>query len=567
MFSIDASSKIDASGRGFLGGGQNGNPFPFAGMTQGFQSGSQGFSGGSYGGLGAVGGGTPADAAQGYGNFRNPNEPGSGGAGIQSAARRGDAERLVSLNARPSLLMVKYSPMAGTFLPIVARVAESGGAVCIDAGTLTGSGAIRVNGGNGVNSGGGGGGGRIVIYHQNLLGLNLSNITAFGGTGSNTPGNPNGGAGTIYLQGPSREIGELIVDNNNIQPVSQSTRLLNIPGSHIALTDLRVRRGAKLRVDNLVNVVDTLDINSNGEFMSSDRVISQTVTLTNTGVIAQVPTDATTNFSIDLAATTINVDATSTIDAVARGFLGGRQPGNPFGSGSGMTLGFVQGSAGTSGGSYGGLGGAANGAANLVYGNPQDPKDPGSGGATISRTGGNGGGVIKIAAQSMTVNGGIRAGGGSGVGDSFAAGGSGGAIKIDVGTLTGTGQIAARGGNGLAFSGGGGGGRIAVSYANASGFSLGTQVLVSGGSGAPNGQNGTINLQQQMAGLRPEFHEAPVMFAASEDEGKTEVAGSNSARVLLSSSVNSSLSEVGASELLPSVCCLLLSEVSRLPRR
>src|SRR5262249_56374207 len=128
-------------------------------------------------------------------------------------------------------------------------------------------------------------------------------------------------------------------------------------------------------------------------------------------------------------------------------------------------------------------------------------KDSGSGGATILRTGGNGGGVIRVAAQSLTVNGGIRAGGGSGIGDSFAAGGSGGSIRGDTGILTRTGQIVARGGKRLSFSGVGGGGRIAIYYLDATGFNLGNQVFATGGArdGAPNGHAGTSPLQQQDA--------------------------------------------------------------------
>src|SRR4029453_15134544 len=247
----------------------------------------------------------------------------------------------------------------------------------------------------------------------------------------------------------------------------------------------------------------TLEVNSNAEFMSSDRVVANVIGLSNSSTIVQGATTGISAFKVDLAAMTITIDATSTIDAIARGFLGGGHTGNPFG-GKGTTLGFWQGSPGTSGGSYGGLGGpATSGSPNPLYGTAQDPKDPGSGGATISRTAGTGGGVIRVAAQpltanggigagggvsrlaaqSLTVNGGIRAGGGTGIGDSFAAGGSGGSIRVDAGILAGTGQIAARGGNGLPSSGGGGGGRIAIYYSDATGFNLGTQVLVTAGTG------------------------------------------------------------------------------------
>jgi hypothetical protein len=181
----------------------------------------------------------------------------------------------------------------GNFSGTCCEGGGSGGGVRIDVGTISGSGAVRAHGGNGIDGGGGGGGGRIAIYYQNLTGFDLTNVTAFGGSGSNTPGNSNGGAGTIYLQGPSREVGELIVDNDNIQPSSQSTRLLKTSSGLIALANLLVRRGAKLRADGIINVIGTLQVSFNGEFMSSDRVIANLVDLTDGGVIAQIPTDST----------------------------------------------------------------------------------------------------------------------------------------------------------------------------------------------------------------------------------------------------------------------------------
>jgi len=68
---VDASSKIDVSGRGYLGNYTLGN------TTTG---GATGTSGGSYGGLGCSDGGS-ANAV--YGDHRDPNELGSGGAGIR----------------------------------------------------------------------------------------------------------------------------------------------------------------------------------------------------------------------------------------------------------------------------------------------------------------------------------------------------------------------------------------------------------------------------------------------------------------------------------------------------
>jgi RHS repeat-associated protein len=522
---VDATSRIDATALGFLGGGQSGNNFAFAGMTLGFQAGSEGFSGGGYGGVGGIGSGTPSTANSVYGDFRNPNEPGSGGAGVLTAGRRGgNGGGLIRIIAQSMNLNGQIIANGGSFSTDCCEGGGSGGGIRIDAGTLAGTGSISARGGNGNNGGAGGGGGRIAVYYQDVANFNLANVTAFGGTGSNAPV-PNGGAGTVYLQGPEREMGELIVDNNNISAASQSTRILATPSGMVGLTHLRVRKQASLRLDNLVNLTEALDVSSNGEVMAASKIIADTVAVTSNSAVTQIPTTATSSFKIDLSARLITIDATSRIDAIGRGFLGGQQPGNPFG-GSGMTLGFVQGSTGTSGGSYGGLGGAPIGNSNSTYGTAQDPKDPGSGGGTLLRIGGKGGGVVKLSAQSLTINGSVRVDGGAGTGDSFAGGGSGGSIRMDIGTLTGSGQISARGGSGLSVSGGGGGGRVAIYYSDATNFNLAAQVSVSGGAGASaaNGQAGTIYLQQQVAMLSPETEEAPVMTAEAQENRFARIA-------------------------------------------
>src|SRR5262249_62014948 len=89
--------------------------------------------------------------------------------------------------------------------------------------------------------------------------------------------------------------------------------------------------------------------------MSSDRVVANVISLSNSSTVMQVPTTGTNTFKIDLAAMTITIDSTSAIDAIARGFLGGGQTGNPFG-GNGTTLGFGQGRTGSRGGGPSGVG-------------------------------------------------------------------------------------------------------------------------------------------------------------------------------------------------------------------
>ena len=367
-----------------------------------------------------------------------------------------------------------------------------------------------------VNIGGGGGsGGRVAIYYQILTGFDLTKISAFGGLGNG--GLPNGAAGTVYLQGPAREAGELIIDNNNLNVSSLTTPIPNPSSGSIALTHMRVRRQAHVRLDSLLTLTGTLELSANAEFISTQRTLAGTISVTNNSVITHLPTTASSFFKVDLGAGAFTLDATSKIDVSGRGFLGGRQPGNPF-VGRGMTLGFQAGSSGDAGGSYGGLGG---GPSNPVYGNLGDPNEPGSGGAASVGPAGNGGGLIRISAQTFILNGSILANG-EGGGCCDAGGGSGGGIRIDVGTLTGSGQIRANGQDGKDRAnfggGGGGGGRIAVYFQNMTGFNA-SSISALGGlgkGGQPNGQNGTVQLQQQVAMLSPTLDEAPVMKAEAE---------------------------------------------------
>jgi len=359
---------------------------------------------------------------------------------------------------------------------------------------------------------GGGSGGRVAVYYQSITAFDPAKISAFGGIGDG--GQPNGAAGTVYLQGPAREAGELIIDNNSLAVGSLTTPIPNPATGNIALTHLRLRRQAHVRLDSLLTLPGTLELNANAEFISTQRTVAGTISVTNNSVITHLPTTAAASFRVDLSAGTLTVDATSKIDVSGRGFLGGRQAGNPF-VGRGMTIGFQAGSSGDAGGGYGGLGG---GPSNPVYGNLADPNEPGSGGGASSGPAGNGGGLVRIAAQTLTLNGAILTNG-EGGGCCDGGGGSGGGIRLDVGTLTGTGQIRANGQEGKDRAnfggGGGGGGRIAVYFQNMAGFNA-SAISALGGlgkGGLPNGQNGTVQLQQQVAMHSPASNESPVMRA------------------------------------------------------
>ncbi|MEX0741838.1 MAG: hypothetical protein WD079_03515, partial [Phycisphaeraceae bacterium] len=194
------------------------------------------------------------------------------------------------------------------------------------------------------------------------------------------------------------------------------------------------------------------------------------------------------------------ISTNSRIDVSARGYLGGRSEANN-GNRSGRTLGntIVGGSNARNGGSYGGLGAFGNleQGVNATYGSYADPNEVGSGGGSDQGAGGNGGGLVRITANTMALDGQILANGGNG--GFTGGGGSGGGIKITTGTLTGEGVVRANGGGGdNTHGGGGGGGRIAVYYDVAPGFSF-ANLEAQGGSGLNIGGPGTIYTKQALA--------------------------------------------------------------------
>lgn len=166
---------------------------------------------------------------------------------------------------------------------------------------------------------------------------------------------------------------------------------------------------------------------------------------------------------------------------------------------TGRTDGNASGSSAGNGGGFGALGGSGNIFVNPVYGNLMNPSEPGSGGgggggdAVTLQPGGNGGGVIKLTAPSLALNGSIVADGA----ESGSGAGSGGSIRLDVPIITGTGFVLSRGGNG--GTSGAGGGRIAI-YATSNALPA-ANISANGGKGgdgtspAFNGGAGTVYLK------------------------------------------------------------------------
>lgn len=111
--------------------------------------------------------------------------------------------------------------------------------------------------------------------------------------------------------------------------------------------------------------------------------------------------------------------------------------------------------------------------------NNPDHSGSGGGGSNVFGCqiclGGNGGGLVRIVADTIALNGRISANGGAApTASEYTGSGAGGGIRIDTRVLSGSGFIEANGGNHTGTSGGsaGAGGSIAVWYEDVSGFDL-----------------------------------------------------------------------------------------------
>jgi large repetitive protein len=427
---VDASSRIDVSARGLLGGIRAGLADQQA-HTTGFAPGSAAGTGGSHGGLGARWSGASGQPTPVYGDLTNPTDLGAGGGGWSSwAGGNGGGRMLITaINlAVDGAVRADGERAAGS-----VAGGGAGGSVNLAARTLSGRGAIGADGGGISGNHTGGGGGRIAIRYLDLSTLNLAGVTAAGG-----PGFYGSGAdGTVFLAEEGASNGELVINGQG--PNSPFTDLLLPPGQ--TFDSITLQNGARVIASQPITVTGTL------------RLRGESTLLHPTGLEA----------GLAITANRVVVEAGSAIDVTGRGYLGG----NRGGLGQvGETLNQQAGTPTGIGGSHGGLGGrysGASGATGLVYGDPRQPTAlGGGGGAWSSWLGGNGGGAVRIvAAEAVIVDGAIRADGGVASG-SASGNGAGGSVWISTSRLAGVGTVSANGGGLVSDHTGAGGGRVAI---------------------------------------------------------------------------------------------------------
>ncbi len=537
---VEPGSAIDVSGRGYSGGLGFNSP----GITLGGVGGAAAQSGGSHGGSGAVRSGTPANV---YGDPRRPTALGGGG-GATGNTDGGHGGGFIRIDAASAVVVDGAIRADGGRGPLSTSGMGAGGSIWITTARIAGDGTVSADGGNldGVNNVGGGGG-RVAIEADFLDPTSdLSggrNVTAARGVGFyDTRG---ASAGTVYWNLGSQPYGELIIDSGEAAGTTgpAPTPLLPIgPGLAQAVTaaSLTLDGGVTVLPDGLVGIrlnpdatqdetfeivgntaseITVITPNENGiafgdvaaigatytgqwrfddvrlrggahVTLADPLIVMGTLSLTEDSLLTHPP--ATLDYEPDLVieADTIEIDASSSIDVSAKGYLGGQGFNSP-----GRTLGNATGAAARAGGSYGGLGGELSGATNPTYGSETFPRDLGSGGGATGNTdGGRGGGRVYLVVDALVVDGAIRADGG-GAPSSQSGLGSGGSVDVDARIVNGTGAISANGGTTAGFNNvGGGGGRVAI-HASQQNTLPPANVTTTGGDGFyADGTDGTVFL-------------------------------------------------------------------------
>lgn len=473
----DVLGHIDADGQGFLGvrylSSAPGLPGPG-------WSGNNSGCGGSHGGRGGF---MYNEAVSAYGSYRQPTSLGSGGSWDNI-----NAGGAVKLDVTGTLTLDGSITANGQS---AWWTGGSGGSVWLIANSFAGAGAVRAEGGAATGVGdnyGGGGGGRIALEYGSSTFSGTVSVNANEQAGRGTPGQP----GTLWE--PQR-FGSVIGAPGSPANVTVSASYqYYFPDATPRYWTLTVNNGAWFEVHSgTVEVVDL--VISNGTFTFGDYAhrrgaISDMTSMVITGDVTLAAADS----RLYLPAETYHWDAlyiasNATLypmgDRTAVNAESGGTAAKPAGAGPAINCsaatvygsidaehrGFPNwythlGSAyrGPGGGGYytaASHAGIARYGSKTVYGVLSRPTALGSAQA-YSR--GDGGGALRLNADSLALHGTITA---DGTYNAYAGGGSGGSIWISVGVLTGSGEIRANGadaGPNSANAGGGGGGRVFVEY-------------------------------------------------------------------------------------------------------
>ncbi len=526
LVEVACGAQIDVNFQGYAGG-TSGHPAGYApaGVTA---SGAE--AGGSHGGRGAW----PA-AGEVYDSVYAPSQGGGGGGyDNHSGGAGGGVARLdVGELALGGKILALGKEACG-------EGAGAGGTVAITADVVGGAGTIDASGGRRTCGGNpnGGGGGRVSIVTGTFDGFDpASQVMAWGGATYNV--NNHAAPGTIYYRQTGDVHGALLIDageTNGADNVSLVTELPalgsgTVTATQVAGGDLWVGAGTafagkwlgvwvrltgaggalgafpvaeidgagRIRLTGASEAAGATGYEGeyrfdrvqlkNGAGMRSDApIVGPEVVLEGNAQVSgaihassvRVKSGAVVRpaSGSELRITTsgrLTIEANATLDVTGRGYAGGSS-GHPFGyAPDGVTP-----SKNRAAGSHGGRGRKLEDAGE-VYDSVYDPRLAGGGGSWLNNGDltGAGGGVVRIEAGEVVLDGQILAQGREVCGSP----GAGGTVSIVTGTMSGTGLIDASGGIRPCSSGlnPGGGGRVAIVTGVWNGFDPLTQVKAWGG--------------------------------------------------------------------------------------
>jgi hypothetical protein len=319
------------------------------------------------------------------------------------------------------------------------------------------------------------------------------------------------GGGSVIAGSPVTVFGDLDVGDGT----------LTLDGSGLTVSgnlDVGPAGAVNATGGSAVLISGTAQVADGGSLTSDSTTGGDTLTLTGGGTLTfdgagiQQWSDTTMNGgsvnfgsvvvpgSLDLTVGgTLEIDGASSIDLTGRGYVGGRSGGAGDGPGAGQA---------PPGCALAGRGGTMPAGGGSPYGSALTPSQAGSGGGSggcATSDGGSGGGIIRISAGTLNLDGLVVVDGEFGFGDSQSSGGggAGGTVRLDVGLLSGAGTVRANGAaagvssGGYDPGGGGGGGRIAIYTSSLIPPTL--TLEATGGPGFEHGGAGTIYLEDPIS--------------------------------------------------------------------
>ena len=283
---VDAGGEINADGLGY-----DASTGPGA-------SGGSGHFGSGHGGVGVNSAGSPSGVT--YGSATAPVNMGSGG----NASSGGGIVQLTVTGATAI-----NGTISSDGLGTGTGGKGSGGSVYLMSGTISGSGTIRANGGNGVDGRGSGGGGRVAVIltgsGADFSGF-LGTMAAYGGDGTGTE---DGASGTVYkaTQAQGTSGGMLVIDNSSLSTGSGVITDLNGTSSaSVTVGSIVLSNGVKFQI----GTDDTLATGGTGTTVT----IGAGTTLTNTGALSIGGTGVSNSGTLTTSADTASVTFTGQAD-------------------------------------------------------------------------------------------------------------------------------------------------------------------------------------------------------------------------------------------------------------